>query len=242
LSSLISDFFNIFEDISKIKIINIFKEKVFINGEIFLYFLFDLIPMSWSHALISKICNHWQEDEPFLDLFIDTLVCISLLLYFHLLKSLEKLLNFIFHHEWFSSNPLIEEEFLKDLCASIDVIPKNFHVINGNLDSLDIFNSFLNKIAISELLSIIAIIIDLILEDFEFIKDSIKLLESDLCSTFVLEEFSSLHFLSELSDIIFQLLDVGFVFFVFHLNHWSNLLLGVLADLLDICPLLVNLL
>lgn len=121
------------------------------------------------------------------------------------------------------------------------MVPETFHVVDSDFDGLNILDSFVNKVWLSEFLSVESKILDVVLEDFELIEDTVKFLLSDFGSAFVLEELSLLHLLVEGGDLLFELLDVGLVSIVLLLNQWSDLLLGVLGNLFQFSPVLVDL-
>lgn len=121
------------------------------------------------------------------------------------------------------------------------MVPETFHVVDSDLDGLNILDSFIDEVWLSELLGIESEVFDLLLESGELIEYTVKLLLSEFGSAFVLEEFSLLHLLVEASDLFFELFDVGLVSIVLLLNQWSNLLLGVFGDLFEVNPVLVDL-
>jgi hypothetical protein len=109
------------------------------------------------------------------------------------------------------------------------VIPKLFHVANNRLDTIDIFDGFVDKIGLTKLESIVTIVSDLVFKLTELIEHTIKLYFCIYNTAVVLEEFSLLHILSELGDTFFKLLDILVVSFLFISNIASDFLGSVFS-------------
>jgi hypothetical protein len=120
------------------------------------------------------------------------------------------------------------------------VIPKHLHVVHGDLDLLNVFRGFSNLASITELGCIFTEVLNAVFENLKFVKNAIKLLESDCSSAFVLEELSLLHVLGELDNLLLKTLNVLGVLVLLSGNKGLDLLLNDFLDVLQFFPLLVD--
>ena len=120
------------------------------------------------------------------------------------------------------------------------MFPELIHGTNCNLDTFDVFDRLVDEIGITELPGVVTIVLNFILEDFELIENTAKLLDSNLYSAFILKEFSLLHHLSEMSNFFLERLDVLVVVLLLMIDEWLDLLLDILCKFLHIAPVLVD--
>jgi hypothetical protein len=107
--------------------------------------------------------------------------------------------------------------------------PKLIHCFDSDLDAFNIFNGLVDHVRGSELFGIATVVFNLVLENFELIKDTAKFLNGDGDSTFILEEFSLSHLLGEMSNLLFERFDVLVVVFFLVINQWLDLFLDILG-------------
>jgi len=124
----------------------------------------------------------------------------------------------VFHLGGIKTLPFVFHVLIEIGLANEDMVPETFHVVDSDFDGLNILDSFVNKVWLSEFISVESEIFDLFLENGELIEDTVKLLLSEFGSAFVLEKFSLLHLLVEASDLFFELFDVALVSIILLLN------------------------
>jgi hypothetical protein len=144
LSGLVGDLFNILLVLAKVEFIDVLENKVFINSEFGFDLLLEVIPMSVSHVLVSQFSNQREEDKPLLDLIDDTKVGIASLVTFHVFQSLLELLDLVFHLVWLDSKPFLFHIELERFCATVNVVPKQFHVIDSDFDLVNVLDCLVN--------------------------------------------------------------------------------------------------
>jgi len=121
------------------------------------------------------------------------------------------------------------------------VVPKNFHIVHLVFDGVGLLLGLLDRLGVSKLLGIEAKVFHLVLIDLNFIENAVEHRERRLASAVVLEEFTFLHFLLEVLKFSVELLDFGLVGSGSRLDGQSDLLLGLLGDLLEVGPLIEQL-
>jgi hypothetical protein len=121
------------------------------------------------------------------------------------------------------------------------MIPKLLHDIDRNFDALNVFGGLDNEIGFSKLIGILSEVSNLVLEGSELIENEIELVLGSGRTARVLLEISLLHVLGKLCDSLLKLLDVSLVLFLLVGHEGLNLLGHFLGGLLEINPLLANL-
>jgi len=115
------------------------------------------------------------------------------------------------------------------------------HDVDAYFNALNVFVTLDDEIGLTEFISVLTKVGDLVLEGSKLIEDVIKLLFSGGRSALVLVEFSLLHVLGELSNRLLKLLDVASVLFLLMSDERLNLFGDFLGDLLKFKPVLANL-
>lgn len=238
---LVGNLFDVFLVLAQVEVVDELEEQLLVDGELDAHLLLKLIPVPVPHGVVSQLSDEWQEDEPLLDLVHDTNVGISSLVDLHVFQGLHELLDLVFHLERLGLEPLSVLEVLESVLALADVVPEILHVVDDELDTVDVLDGLVDHLGLAELGRVVSEIGDLLLKVSQLIEDTVELGLCLLGSTVVLEELSFLHVSSELGDRLLELLDVVGVTLALFSNVRGDLLASFLGDLLDIGPLLLQL-
>jgi hypothetical protein len=117
--------------------------------------------------------------------------------------------------------------FFEGLLAVCNVVPQSLHVVDFVGDSFFLLSWLINGLGVSEFLSVVAKVLNLIFVNSDFTENSIKLEKGVLTTTVVLKEFTLLHLLLESFEFLIESLYFVLVSSRGSLERKSNLFLGV---------------
>jgi hypothetical protein len=229
LTSLVGNFFNIFLVLVQIEVVDISESKFGVNSEVNLDLLSDRVPMALAHCGVTELRNERQELKPFLDLLKDTNGGVAALFNLHFFEGFLELFDFIFHFGGFEVLPSGGLVLLEDVLAVGDMLPKQFHVVDLQLDDIYLLHGVIDEAGVAKLRGDVAELVDFVLKIANFTVDTLEFLNGLILSTVVFVEVALFHLLGVVFLVFLQLVNSVVVLRGFLGHKRADFLLHILG-------------
>jgi hypothetical protein len=107
--------------------------------------------MAFTHGRVTELRDEGNELQPALDLFEDASVSVAALVNFHLLEGLLELLGHVIHVITVGVVPRGLQVALKVGLAGSDVLPERSHVVDLELDGINLLDGVVNEVGVAKL-------------------------------------------------------------------------------------------
>jgi hypothetical protein len=151
LLGLVRDFFDILLIFVQVEVVHITEHKLGVNSEVDLNLGPNGVPMAFTHGRVTELRDEGNELQPALDLFEDASVSVAALVNFHLLEGLLELLGHVIHVITVGVVPRGLQVALKVGLAGSDVLPERSHVVDLELDGINLLDGVVNEVGVAKL-------------------------------------------------------------------------------------------